>query len=339
MPVFDTDILDLIRAGDKSGATDALNSAHPDGFVEVIGAVVEEVRLIPEATSGSSNAIGSGLKLFALDSPKGWKAGLPVFIRDTADPTVNWMAGRLTVDESALGEITVEVDLLGGSGTYTAWLISAILSVATVVSPPVAVADGGTGATTASGARTSLGVALTKRVVAAQSTEAVSADVGDTYLILPTGDGAWAGHDDEFATWNGSTWDFEPPVAGAFASEIINGRIFVYNVISGWSLVASQAMGLVSVKTTLTATTTLPSEELFFDRWALYQVDSASPVTITLPAAVSIGTVVLVTNKGAGTVTVNVASGGTINGASSVALSQWQTARLANVALVSWVQW
>lgn len=34
---------------------------------------------------------------------------------------------------------------------------------------------------------------------------------GDRYVVNPTGAGAWAGHDNEIAEWNGSSWDFTVP--------------------------------------------------------------------------------------------------------------------------------
>lgn len=346
MPVFDPTILDLIIAGEKAAATDALDAGHPDAFVETIGAVVENVRLIPEATSGSSHTIGTGLKLFALDQPRGWKAGLPVFIRDTADPTVNWMAGRLTVDESGVGEITVEVELVGGSGTYTSWLISAILSVATVVSPPVAVADGGTGATTEEGARSSLTVALTKPVLDVQGTPAGTPSVGDTYLVWPTGTGAWAGHDDEWAIWNGSTWDFQQPQPGnlTFSKShdveafVPPESVWVYG--PPWQVIGNQGLGRV-IASTIGSTTTLNAP---LNNWRHYSLTAASiVVTLEDPAAVEVGTVAIFTMVVAGTATINVGAGGEISGQTSVVISQWQTVRamvvLNQFGLPIWVQW
>lgn len=346
MGLYDTTILDLIRAGQKAAADEALDSGHPVAYRELIGAAVEDVRLVGEATSGSSHTIGTGLKLFALDTPTGWKAGLPVFIRDTADPTVNWMAGKLTVDESGVGEITVEVELVGGSGTYTSWLISAILSVATVVSPPVAIADGGTGATTEEGARSSLQVALYKPVIDVQGTPAGTPSVGDTYLVWPTGTGAWAGHDDEWAVWNGSAWDFEQPQPGnlTFSKSFDVGDPFVPPTgvwVYGppWQLIGSQGLGLVPTDS-IGSTVTLPAPQ---PNWQHHLINGAFTVTLEDPAATATGTVLIFTQRANATATINVAGGETISGSTSKTLQQWQVLRVMCVSnefgFNEWIAW
>ncbi|RLI52468.1 MAG: hypothetical protein DRO87_13160 [Candidatus Thorarchaeota archaeon] len=37
---------------------------------------------------------------------------------------------------------------------------------------------------------------------------------GQRFLIIPTATGAWAGHEDDIAEWNGSSWEFVSPTAG-----------------------------------------------------------------------------------------------------------------------------
>jgi len=52
-------------------------------------------------------------------------------------------------------------------------------------------------------------------------------NVGDRYWIAPGATGAWAGHDYQIATWNGSSWDFEAVTDGDCAF-VTDENIFYY---------------------------------------------------------------------------------------------------------------
>lgn len=41
-----------------------------------------------------------------------------------------------------------------------------------------------------------------------------SPGVGDRYVVASPATGAWTGHEDDIATWDGGSWDFETPIAG-----------------------------------------------------------------------------------------------------------------------------
>jgi hypothetical protein len=61
---------------------------------------------------------------------------------------------------------------------------------------------------------------------------------GDRYLVIATATGAWTGHEDEIATWNGSSWDFEVPSDGwAVWVEDVD-KLYVYNG-TAWVLFGS----------------------------------------------------------------------------------------------------
>jgi len=74
-------------------------------------------------TNGSSTTsltVGAGTKTFTTQAGKAWVAGQGFFLASSASP-VNWMTGILTAYNSGTGAATVEVDTIGGSGTFAAW--------------------------------------------------------------------------------------------------------------------------------------------------------------------------------------------------------------------------
>lgn len=61
-----------------------------------------------------------------------------------------------------------------------------------------------------------------------QTTPPGTPGTGDRYIVEPTGTGAWSGQDNDIATWNGSSWDFDTPTEG-YATRILdddNQRLF-----------------------------------------------------------------------------------------------------------------
>jgi hypothetical protein len=71
-------------------------------------------------TSATSLTIGAGAKTFTTQTGKAWVAGQGFFLASSASPT-NWMTGVLTSYNSGTGAATVQVDTIGGSGTFAAW--------------------------------------------------------------------------------------------------------------------------------------------------------------------------------------------------------------------------
>lgn len=127
-------------------------------------------------TSTTSNAIGTGSKSFTLAEPtqRAFGVGSPIRVADAAAPQTNYMDGSIT--SYVHPAITVNVTAIVGSGTKTSWKF-AIAAIAGTVP----VASGGTGATTASAARSNLGLgtaattASTAYATAAQGTTADAA--------------------------------------------------------------------------------------------------------------------------------------------------------------------
>jgi len=72
-------------------------------------------------TSTSSVAIGTGSKAFTTQSSKFFDVGNFVLIVDDAAPATNWMFGQVTAYSGT--SLTVNVVVVGGSGTKSAWTI------------------------------------------------------------------------------------------------------------------------------------------------------------------------------------------------------------------------
>lgn len=51
----------------------------------------------------------------------------------------------------------------------------------------------------------------------------------DRYIVASPATGAWTGHEDDIATWNGVAWDFETPVGGWAVWVEDEQEIYVYN--------------------------------------------------------------------------------------------------------------
>ena len=349
MPAPDTTILDLLLAyfddsdpGGLAAAQAALEAGHPQAFADTVIAGVYVAQELRDATSSSSVSIGTGAKVFTLDDARVWKAGMPIFIVEDGDPTGNFMRGVLSADESA-GVINVTIDATSGSGTFTGWTIFALFSVATVASPPLAVAGGGTGSTTKPGARSSLEVSFEVDVLSVDTTAPGGALIGDTHLVLDDvaqrdAFGPWLGHENEFAVSDGvGGWTFSVAVAGELVHDLETGEGWRWDG-SVWNRRAGPAV-LLSFNSS--GTDTLDDGEFREDRIPIRAFSGSSAQTWTLPDPTGLrkGSTMIITHVGsAGVLTVNVAGGGLIDSVTSIALnpeeSAWLTAGLAGV--VKW---
>ena len=90
-----------------------------------------------QATSNSSMTIGAVSQSFMLQQTgKAFVVGQWVNITDSANPSVNWMAGAITAFNSGSGAMTVDVATSGGTGTLSSWAVVAASAVAILPPPP-----------------------------------------------------------------------------------------------------------------------------------------------------------------------------------------------------------
>ena len=71
-------------------------------------------------------------------------------------------------------------------------------------------------------------------VEARQATPPGTPAADQRFLVIPTATGAWAGHEDEIAEYNGSSWDFVSPTAGTAVYVEDEELIYIYDGTS-WS--------------------------------------------------------------------------------------------------------
>lgn len=340
MAVFDDTGLNAIRAGDTAGA-DAFHSNHPSGYYNTIGATSERAESANRATSGSSVTIGVGSKVFALAESRGWLLGYPVYIYDdTVDPVNNYMVGTLSADESG-GVITVNVTRTSGAGTFTSWVILLTVATSTVVSPPVAIADGGTSATNAVTVRQNFDVAASYDV-RAFATAPDGFDPAGRYLVADAGAaGAWAGHEGEYAITAGfNDWAFTSPergdivniqedklvplIGGSFA-----GTFRGFGADGLWARIDTATKTGINDETTgRNLTADIVDAENFF---VVYDAAAVGVETFTLPntaAYEGVIVVVKVDSRHGFNVDINVASAGLIENSATLTLTPGDSARM-----------
>lgn len=138
------------------------------------------------ATSTTSNSVGTGSKSFALveSTRRAFGVGSPIRVADAAAPQTNYMDGSITSYNHPA--ITVNVTSIAGSGTKTSWQFAI-----SAVAGTVPIASGGTGATTASAARTNLG--LGTAATTASSAYATAAQGTTANNALPKAGGTMTG--------------------------------------------------------------------------------------------------------------------------------------------------
>lgn len=91
-----------------------------------------------------------------------------------------------------------------------------------------------------------------------QTTPPVSPATGQGHIVAPGGTGAWAGHDDEIATWDGAGWFFVAPQTGWQVQVTTEAQVVTWNG-SAWEIQAPvlQNLDTVGINTTADATNRL----------------------------------------------------------------------------------
>lgn len=163
-------VADVVVYGGQvvSDTAAALAAAQAQAAAAAASAASAVLSPTTNGTSTTSLTIGTGAQTLTTQTGKNFVVGMSVKIARTAAPT-NWMAGDVTAYDGATGALTVDIIATNGSGTFTDWTISLSGPVygavaahthdaADVITGTLALARGGTGSGTASGARTNLGV-------------------------------------------------------------------------------------------------------------------------------------------------------------------------------------
>lgn len=113
--------------GDAGGyASDASSSAaEASGYAAAANASAISALGAPgtNASSTTSTTIGTGSKTITIETGKAYSVGQFVVVAYTTTPA-NYMMGQITAYNSGTGSLTVNVTVIGGSGTFALWTIS-----------------------------------------------------------------------------------------------------------------------------------------------------------------------------------------------------------------------
>ena len=162
------------------------------GFAKALEKVVEHVANAYRGTSTTSTAVGTGSKTLTVTNANSqipaFAVGMPVRIARTSAPSTTFMQGEITAFNASTGAMTANVDSVKGSGTHTDWTITVGGNITTASASPLAVANGGTGATAAAAALTNLGALMFKTISVSGQDDVVADSATDT-LTLAAGSG------------------------------------------------------------------------------------------------------------------------------------------------------
>lgn len=135
----------LALAGNYTAANDWIESGFPNRALDTILAGSLSAGRSSLSYSSTSLTMGTGQKtLTLLDYPRGYPQSYPILLVSATSPFDHWMWGITTAPETALGEITVEVVLTGpGLGSKADWSLVTLWLNNTISSVPVPLSDGG----------------------------------------------------------------------------------------------------------------------------------------------------------------------------------------------------
>lgn len=128
------------------------------GFPKALEKIVEHVANAWRSASSTSLTVGTGAKSLTVSANRPFAIGQPVRIASASDPVNTFMDGIVTAYTETTGAMTVQVSSTKGTGTFASWWVSVGGFAQVVASPsPLAITNGGTGASTADAALTNLG--------------------------------------------------------------------------------------------------------------------------------------------------------------------------------------
>lgn len=93
-----------------------------------------------------------------------------------------------------------------------------------------------------------------------------SPTTGDRYIVAPTGTGAWVGHDNEIAEWDGTQWLFTAPVEGASAWDKAEKAYQDFDGASDWEPGSPQELAAFNASDAVLTATIPPTQTLRNER-------------------------------------------------------------------------
>lgn len=287
-------------------------------------------------TSSSSHSFTVGSKVFNIAAGGfGFAVGSPVRVAKSATEV---MDGTVTAVDFPAQTMTIDVLSVTGSGSHASWSITQMNFVSTIVSTPVSIANGGTAATTAAGARTNFDLFRTYKVLSILSTPPGSPADQARHLVGDAPTGAYVGHENEIATFTtGVGWAFITAIEGESAYDVAVDRAYLYTDTelftgglwgdSKWRHSTPQITS--DVLAIGTGVTTLVSSQLTPDMIIRAALDGGVG-TINLPSPSGsgvLGSRILVLLSTTGTLTVQVTGATTINGSLTQVISTQYTTK------------
>lgn len=213
IPQFDTQFLSAALAAENPAGQaafhDLMLAQWPQSVLNLMGAAAQMLGNSLVRTSSTSATISLGAKSFTASAPSGFvmPAGTPFLVTADADPSNTWMWGKMTADETNEGVIALNVEIINGSGSYTAWTLTAITLIPQLIDPIVSRAQGGWGVnmeTAPAQGRAAVEVPHSIIIYAAVDSVPGSPVAGRYYLSKFTGSGFIA---DYIYKWTGSSWE------------------------------------------------------------------------------------------------------------------------------------